>query len=289
MPQGNREGEFDLSDKTYDGLEEAGHLSQGLGQLVDGRLGQDNFRLDLAGNGKGYEWIGWKNDTPGWAGHPLELLFEFDKLRNFSAAHLHTNNLFSKEVQVFSHARAFFSTTPNLFNGEAVHFSYMPDLVLEHARNVTIKLHQRVGRWIKLQLYFASRWILLSEISFDSAPVTANFTERPEEDADLTSTETGREYPPQRDEVKRTQTRRYRNNVTSSVIAPKLETAGEGSKHHYIGFVIGALTVVILVLVAAIVFIVFRNYRIKTSASLSGLPVEDDKPAENEKVGVSFL
>lgn len=44
----------------------------------------------------------------------------------------------------------------------------MPDMVLEHARNVTIKLHHRIGRFLKLQLYFASRWILLSEISFDS-------------------------------------------------------------------------------------------------------------------------
>ncbi|RZC39422.1 hypothetical protein BDFB_008384, partial [Asbolus verrucosus] len=94
--------------------------------------------------------------------------FEFDKVRNFSAAHLHTNNLFSKDVQVFSHARAFFSINGNSFNGEPVHFSYMPDLVLEHARNVTIKLHHRIGRFLKLQLYFASRWILLSEISFDS-------------------------------------------------------------------------------------------------------------------------
>lgn len=48
----------------------------------------------------GYEWVGWRNDTPGMAGHPLELLFEFDKVRNFSAAHLHTNNLYTKDVQV---------------------------------------------------------------------------------------------------------------------------------------------------------------------------------------------
>lgn len=48
----------------------------------------------------GYEWIGWRNDTPGWSGHPLEILFEFDKVRNFSAANLHTNNFFTRDVQV---------------------------------------------------------------------------------------------------------------------------------------------------------------------------------------------
>lgn len=54
VPQGLHRGpELDLTDRTYDGREEGGHLSRGLGQLVDGQKGQDNFRLDLAGHGKG--------------------------------------------------------------------------------------------------------------------------------------------------------------------------------------------------------------------------------------------
>lgn len=54
MPQGLRRGpELDLTDLTYDGRDEGGQLSHGLGQLVDGQKGKDNFRLDLAGYGKG--------------------------------------------------------------------------------------------------------------------------------------------------------------------------------------------------------------------------------------------
>lgn len=54
MPQGVERGaEIDLTDRTYDGQEEDGHLSGGLGQLFDGQEGPDNFRLDLNGNGKG--------------------------------------------------------------------------------------------------------------------------------------------------------------------------------------------------------------------------------------------
>ncbi|KAI4489613.1 hypothetical protein M0802_010974 [Mischocyttarus mexicanus] len=54
MPQGIKRGsEVDLSDRTYDGNEEGGYLSGGLGQLVDGQKGPDNFRLDISGNGKG--------------------------------------------------------------------------------------------------------------------------------------------------------------------------------------------------------------------------------------------
>ncbi|CAH0545930.1 unnamed protein product [Brassicogethes aeneus] len=270
MPQGVKRGiDMDLTDRTYDGRDDNGQLSNGLGQLVDGQKGRDNFKLDIAGNGKGYEWVGWRNDTPGWAGHPLEILFQFDKVRNFSAAHLHTNNLFTKDVQVFSHARAFFSFNGNIFNGEPVHFSYMPDLVLEHARNVTIKLHNRIGKFLKLHLYFASRWILISEISFDSVGVTGNFTEAEE---DAAQPEAGsKEYPLQRDEVK--YVAKPSNNLSPSLtnLGPATETkngSNEEDSKYYIGLVIGCLTVVILILVAAIVFIVFRNQRIKNGGEL---------------------
>lgn len=53
-PQGSRRGaELDLSDQTYDGKEDNAYLRRGLGQLVDGQKGQDNFRLDISGRGKG--------------------------------------------------------------------------------------------------------------------------------------------------------------------------------------------------------------------------------------------
>ena len=34
------------------------------------------------------------------AGRPVEIIFEFDKVRNFSAMHIHSNNMYSKDVQV---------------------------------------------------------------------------------------------------------------------------------------------------------------------------------------------
>lgn len=54
IPKGVQRGiEVDLSDKTYDGVEEEGRLISGLGQLVDGQRGPDNFRSDIYGYGKG--------------------------------------------------------------------------------------------------------------------------------------------------------------------------------------------------------------------------------------------
>lgn len=46
----------------------------------------------------GQGWVGWKNDTRN--GQPIEIKFEFDKIREFSAVHLYCNNQFQKDVQV---------------------------------------------------------------------------------------------------------------------------------------------------------------------------------------------
>lgn len=48
----------------------------------------------------GYEWIGWRNDTPQLLGHPVELSFDFDGVRNFSAVVIHSSHMPSREVQV---------------------------------------------------------------------------------------------------------------------------------------------------------------------------------------------
>lgn len=54
IPKGVQRGnEVELSDKTYDGHEDGERLVGGLGQLVDGQKGMDNFRTDVHGFGKG--------------------------------------------------------------------------------------------------------------------------------------------------------------------------------------------------------------------------------------------
>lgn len=54
IPKGVQRGlEIDLSDQTYDGRDEGDRLVGGLGQLVDGQVGTDNFRTDIHGYGKG--------------------------------------------------------------------------------------------------------------------------------------------------------------------------------------------------------------------------------------------
>ena len=44
----------------------------------------------------------------------------------------------------------------------------MPDLAIENARNVTINLKEEHGQYVMLQLAFAAKWILISEVTFVS-------------------------------------------------------------------------------------------------------------------------
>ena len=169
MPQGERRGtEVDLYDFTYDGKVTDDHLTNGLGQLTDGAEGHSNFRLDPDGWGKkGYEWVGWKNDT-GPDRPPIEIVFEFDRVRNFTAVRFHCNNMFSKEVRVFRKALLYFGVNGRVYQDRPVVYEYMRDTLIEFARNVIVNVPHRVGRFIKVELYFDSRWMMISEVRFES-------------------------------------------------------------------------------------------------------------------------
>lgn len=89
-PDGVIEGRWGhLIDTTYDGIRHQGQLQGGLGQLVDGIKGADNFS-----HNQGLEWVGWKSKDG-----DLHLEFSFKTLRNFTGALFHSNNLFSSGVE----------------------------------------------------------------------------------------------------------------------------------------------------------------------------------------------
>lgn len=71
-------------------------------------------------------------------------------------------------IKVFSRARVQFSVGGQHYHGRSVWYTYMPDTVLENARDVDIQLHNHVGKYVKIQLYFSNKWIMISEVKFDS-------------------------------------------------------------------------------------------------------------------------
>lgn len=172
MREGDRRGaEVDFLDFTYDGVNSDGFRRDGLGQLTDGELGESNFRLDPQELGiKGYEWVGWKNDTlidhhPG----PVLIIFKFDVVRNFTSVMLHCNNYFSKDVRVFKTAVISHSIGGKFYTQKLDKFHFIRDEVVEYARKVQIKLENIIAQYIKIQLYFDAKWILISEVEFKSS------------------------------------------------------------------------------------------------------------------------
>lgn len=152
---------------------------------MDGQTAPDDFKLPFQ-QPELQSWIGWKSDNRN--DQPIEIVFEFDKPREFRAIHIYANNQITREVQVFSVAKVSFSVDGKKYKGEPIRFDSMDDRIFENARNVSVKLHHRIGRFVKLQLYFAERWILVSEVSFESSLVSGNFSDDEEdfsEDYDL--------------------------------------------------------------------------------------------------------
>ncbi|VVC28233.1 Coagulation factor 5/8 C-terminal domain,Tyrosine-protein kinase, active site,Protein kinase [Cinara cedri] len=164
----------EVRDFSYDGTMLKDKIQGGLGILVDGVHGEDNFKMDI-GYGKGNGWVGWRKESFPEQGF-VELIFEFNEVRNFSAVHIFTNNFFSKNVQVFSKAKVQFSVGGLHYQSRSIWYTYMPDMVLENARDVDIQLQNHVGKYVKIQLYFSNKWIMISEVKFDSEPLLQNAT-----------------------------------------------------------------------------------------------------------------
>jgi len=174
--QGDRRGaEVDLYDFAYDGTVTDHVLAGGLGQLVDGERGTDNFRLDPTGTGKkGYEWIGWKTEMNNKI--PVEMNFEFDAVRNFSDIRVYANNMFTKDVRVFHRAEVWFSIGGRFYQANPVQLNFTRDELMEYARWVIVPIPHRIAQYIKLTLYFDARWLIISEIQFNSVLSTSNVT-----------------------------------------------------------------------------------------------------------------
>ncbi|XP_030647304.1 discoidin domain-containing receptor 2 [Chanos chanos] len=157
-----------LNDSTYDGSLERRKLSGGLGQLTDGVIGQDDFLQTRQYQlWPGYDYVGWKNQSlgPGF----VEMEFVFDRQRNFTSMKVHSNNMFSRGVKIFSSVWCVFK--PRLiaeWEPDAVEFHTVLDDRNPSARYVTVPLERRTAKALRCRFFFADTWMMFSEISFQS-------------------------------------------------------------------------------------------------------------------------
>ncbi|KAL3871837.1 hypothetical protein ACJMK2_039809 [Sinanodonta woodiana] len=280
--QGERRGtEVDLLDFTYDGMIIDNYLTLGLGQLTDGEYGETNFRFDQQGLGiKGYEWVGWKNDSIESSG-PLEIKFKFDTIRNFMSLTLHCNNYFSKEVKVIRRALAYFSIGGKYFVNEPLHYDIVPDNVVEHARNVTVPLNNNTGRFIKLKLFFDAKWIMISEVHFESIVASATFyPEDPPTSTQTPVTSTSNVLQPEPEKVKELDVEGLHGTNRDSkqddgIKKQKSTTSKKAPDEDYISIMIGALAGLIVILVIIITIVIVRLRRHQNNTRQTMRPTND--------------
>jgi hypothetical protein len=162
MPQG-RNDINSLGDNTYDGKynSETNMLTDGLGKLSDGITGSEDMSL-IDGR---QPWVGWSNES----NTHVTIIFQFDYIRQMNRVTIHTNNVFSKQISIFKTAVITFS-----LNGERTSYSNAiiseqnRDEIFEIARPILIQLNNHIAKYVRLDLYFDSKWLLISEITFDS-------------------------------------------------------------------------------------------------------------------------
>ncbi|XP_013885188.1 discoidin domain-containing receptor 2 isoform X2 [Austrofundulus limnaeus] len=157
-----------LNDSTYDGVQDKKKLTGGLGQLTDGLTGLDDYRLSHQVQRPGYDYVGWRNDTPGILGY-VEMEFVFDRPRNFTSMKVHSNNMFSRGVKIFSSVSCSFKLHPKAaWEAEPVVFNTVLDDKNPSARYVTVPLNRRAARLLRCRFHFADVWMMFSEVSFQS-------------------------------------------------------------------------------------------------------------------------
>ncbi|CAG7819663.1 unnamed protein product [Allacma fusca] len=250
MPQGSKRGEnWNFYDHTYDGFWDGNYLRNGLGQLIDGRGGPDNFKDDYYGHERGKGWVGWKNDTKNGTS-PVEIVFKFDSVREFNAVHIHASNQFVKDVQVFSEARIYFSVGGKIYPGDPITYTPMEDRIFEEPKNVTIKLHHRFGQYVKIQLFWAAKWILISEVTFDSQPAMGNFSDELVPSEDVLA---------QSDASEGFSGNRLAEETPNTVGQTPTATSDWSSTTIVITAVISSFVAIIVVLLIILVALVFRN------------------------------
>ena len=293
IPQGMVRGSFELMDQTYDGKEDSrtGELRGGLGQLVDGRYGYDNFKTQK-GYLKGYDWIGWKRKGNQAS---VNLLFAFDSVRTFQRVDLHVDNHFSKDIQVFKQAKLYFSNEEDKFGDDrGLTFNYMPDLAIEKKRNVSINLKGEHGKYIMLQLYFNAKWILISEVTFFSQPRQEKpFRVTPADSKEATQTQSKhRPSAPAAAAAEEVEVAPIDIDIQSFEAADPADRGDVSSPRPHsdsIGLVIGSLLTIILLLLMGILLMVHRSRvsKEKRATPTHSLLTASSKPVHPDRFNLS--
>ena len=239
-------------------------LFNGRGVLADGLYGGDvslKAADSLSYSAQG--WVGWNNKN-----RPLTLTFEFGQRQEFTSVTLTTFWQADLSVQPFSQMLAYFSA-----DGLHYHSQYVKVVNKQQPpqprQNITLSLASRVGRFVRLELYFDGKWLLLSEVTFHSQSTTKAVMPqpplegaRPASEQAASSSDTLSDPPADHigsDRNSEQAEDHSSNGGNSSKSSSKGPMAPDQNHQVYIGLVIGILGVTVVLLLVTIIIMMRRN------------------------------
>uniref|UniRef100_A0A8C1NBU2 receptor protein-tyrosine kinase n=2 Tax=Cyprinus carpio TaxID=7962 RepID=A0A8C1NBU2_CYPCA len=159
-----------LNDSVYDGSKEAGVMFGGLGQLCDGVLGGNDFMESKELRvWPGYDYVGWNQET---LGQPtVDIEFHFEKTRVFHTMQVHSNHRHTQHVRVFNEVVCEFKASLLSPWAEPALSLQVPlsDLHDPSSRTISLPLGGQPAQILRCRFSFSDRWLLISEISFYSS------------------------------------------------------------------------------------------------------------------------
>ena len=122
--------------------------------LIDGNFGND----------KGKVWVGWSMSPY------IDITFEFSPVKKFKDVTLTVNVDKKRSYALFKRSQIFFALTKDNFTSTLQYClrNFTDNATQSYSTNITLPLCGNSAEFIKLRLYFGGRWLLISEISFNS-------------------------------------------------------------------------------------------------------------------------
>ena len=165
MPVGQtiKNGKVTFQDTSYSGVIENNICKNGTGILTDGKFGPDYAKQD---GGKG--WVGWSSSL---TNSPyIDITFEFSGVRKFKDVTLTVNVDKNRSYAVFERSEIFFASKKDEFPDTFLQYCPKESAKgdTQYISNITLSLCENTAKFIKLRLYFGGKWLLLTEIGFNS-------------------------------------------------------------------------------------------------------------------------
>ena len=165
MPVGQKtkNGRYHFIDTSYSGDISNGFYKGGTGILTDGNYGSVNSKDS---DGKG--WVGWSSvNTPS---PYIEIIFQFSGVRKFKHVTLSVNVDRRRSNAVFNKSQIFFGLAEGNFSKTFLQYCPIdfPAKDSPYNANITLSLCENTGSFVKMKLFFSRKWLLITEITFNS-------------------------------------------------------------------------------------------------------------------------